>query len=255
MTWWLHRDACGSRMSASTLLPSWLRLTMSGAAMSGPATSRPTAPDLGMPHWQLVWDMDGTLLDSSVAVPAAFMAAVRRLGGPLVSPEQVVASYPIGPAEALLPHLLGRELAPGESEAYYDELATASIRPYGGIAEVLSALRARGHRLAVFTGASHRAAAMLLTGAGIAADVLVGGDEVRRPKPAGDGLLLAARRLGIAAGAIAYIGDAPNDMGAARAAGSLSVAAAWGHQYDAAVPVDITLASPAGALALLSGEA
>jgi HAD superfamily hydrolase (TIGR01509 family) len=204
---------------------------------------------------QLVWDMDGTLLDSSVAVPAAFVATVRRLGGPPVTPEQVVASYPIGPAEALLPHLLGRELVAGEPEAYYEELAGVSIRPYGGIAEVLGALRSRGHRLAVFTGASYRAAAMLLTGAGIDPDVLVGGDEVRQPKPAGDGLVLAARRLGISASAIAYIGDAPNDMGAARAAGSLSVAAAWGHQYDTAVPADITLATPADALALVPSVA
>ena len=145
--------------------------------------ARRDMPDVTMPVRQLVWDMDGTLLDSSVAVPAAYVAAVRRLGGPPVSPEQVVASYPIGPAEALLPHLLGRDLAAGESEAYYDELASATVRPYRGVADVLSALRARGHRLAVFTGASHRAAAMLLTGAGIAVDVLVGGDEVRHPKP------------------------------------------------------------------------
>jgi HAD superfamily hydrolase (TIGR01509 family) len=215
----------------------------------------PGYPGPDVPSRQLVWDMDGTLLDSSVAVPAAFMAAVRRLGGPPVTPEQVVASYPIGPAEALLPHLLGRELAAGESEAYYEELAGVSVSPYRGIAEVLGALRARGHRLAVFTGASHRAAAMLLTRARIGVDVLVGGDEVRHPKPAADGLLLAARRLGISASAIGYIGDAPNDMGAASAAGSLRVAAAWGHQYDAAVPADITLATPGDALALLSGEA
>jgi len=213
------------------------------------------APEyLRFPHVcgrQLVWDMDGTLLDSSVAVPAAFVATVRRLGGAPVTPEQVVASYPIGPAEALLPHLLGRDLAAGESEVYYDELATAIVRPYPGVAEVLSALQARGHRLAVFTGASHRAAVMLLTRAGIFADVLVGGDEVPHPKPAGDGLLLAARRLGISAGAIAYIGDAPNDIGAARAAGSTSVAAAWGHQYNPAVAAHVTLAAPGEALALL----
>lgn len=204
---------------------------------------------------QLVWDMDGTLLDSSVAVPAAYVAAVRRLGGPPVSPEQVVASYALGPAEALLAHLLGRDLADGESEAYYGELATVTVRPYRGVTDVLSALRARGHRLAVFTGASSRAAAMLLTTAGVIPDVLVGGDEVRHPKPAADGLLLAARRLGIPASAMAYIGDAPNDMRAARAAGGMSAAAAWGHQYDAAVPADVTLPTPGDALALLSGEA
>jgi HAD superfamily hydrolase (TIGR01509 family) len=204
---------------------------------------------------QLIWDMDGTLLDSTVVVPAAFVAAVRRLGGPPVRPAQVIASYSLGPPEVLLAHLLGRDLVPGESEAYYSELAGVAVRPYRGVGDVLSALRASGHRLAVFTGASSRAAVMLLTAAGITADVLVGGDEVVHPKPAPDGLLLAARRLGIPASAMAYIGDAPNDLHAARAAGSMSAAAGWGHQYDAAVPTDVTLATPVDALALLSGGA
>jgi HAD superfamily hydrolase (TIGR01509 family) len=204
---------------------------------------------------QLVWDMDGTLLDSSAAVPGAYVAAVRRLRGPPVSPEQVVASYPLGPPDVLLAHLLGRDLVEGESEAYYSELAGVTVSPYDGVADVLSSLRARGHRLAVFTGASGRAAAMLLTAAGITADVLVGGEEVRHPKPAPDGLLLAARRLGISASVMAYIGDAPIDMRAAVAAGGMGAAAAWGHQYDAAAPADVTLASPGDALALLSGGA
>jgi len=200
---------------------------------------------------QLVWDMDGTLLDSSVVVPAAYVAAVRRLGGPELTPGQVVAGYSIGPPEALLAHLLGRKLAAGEPEVYYDELSVVTARACPGVEDALAALRARGHSVAVFTGASSRAATMLLTAAGIAVDVLVGGDEVTRPKPAADGLLLMARRLGIAPGDLAYIGDAPNDLRAASAAGGLSAAAAWGHQYESAEPADITLATPADALALL----
>jgi HAD superfamily hydrolase (TIGR01509 family) len=200
---------------------------------------------------QLVWDMDGTLLDSSVVVPAAYVAAVRHLGGPELTPAQVVASYSVGPPDVLLAHLLGRRLAAGESDAYYDELSAVTAPPYPGVEDVLAALRARGHCIAVFTGASSRAATMLLGAAGIAADVLVGGDEVARPKPAADGLLLTARRLGVAPGDLAYIGDAPNDLRAATAAGGLGAAAAWGHQYESAEPADITLATPAEALALL----
>jgi HAD superfamily hydrolase (TIGR01509 family) len=203
---------------------------------------------------QLVWDMDGTLLDSSIVVPAAYVAAVRRLGGPELTPAQVVASYSLGPPEALLAHLLGRELAAADSEAYYDELSAVTALAYAGVEDVLAALRARGHRVAVFTGASTRAATMLLAAAGIEVDVLVGGDEVVRPKPAADGLLLAARRLGIAPADLAYIGDAPNDLRAATAAGGISAAAAWGHQYQSAEPADVTLAAPAEALTLLLGR-
>ena len=205
-----------------------------------------------MPVSQLVWDMDGTLLDSASVVPAAYVAAVVRLGGPRLSPADVIAGYSRGPSEVLLAHLLGRELGAGEPEVYYDELATTRVELYPGVAAVIAELRAAGHPIAVFTGASRRAATMLLTAAGVRYDVLVGGDEVKRPKPAPDGLLLVADRLGVAAGSLGYIGDAPADLGAAAAAGSLGAAAAWGHQYDRAAPADRVLVTPADALGLLT---
>ncbi len=103
---------------------------------------------------QLVFDMDGTLLDSGVVVPAAHVTAVRRLRGPELTPTQVVASYSVGPPDALLAHLLGRQLAEAESETYYAELAGVAVRPYpgrGGRADRAARTRAR---IAVFTGAT-----------------------------------------------------------------------------------------------------
>ena len=92
-----------------------------------------------MPVRHLVWDMDGTLLDSGVAVPVSFVAAVRRLGGPQLRPEDVAASYARGPSDVLLAHLLGRDLAAGESEVYYEELSGATVLPYPGVLDVLVA--------------------------------------------------------------------------------------------------------------------
>lgn len=200
---------------------------------------------------ELVWDMDGTLLDSTVVVPAAFVRAVARLGGQPVSPAQAVAAYPVGTPEAILAHLVGRPLGPHETDFYYQELHGAQVAAYPGIVETLAALRARGRAVAVFTGASTRGARMLLDAAGLAVDVLVGGDHVRRPKPAGDGVLLAAERLRVAPGAVAYIGDSPLDLRAAASAGSVGAAAAWGHLYDAQEPADRTLVRPEAALDLL----
>jgi HAD superfamily hydrolase (TIGR01509 family) len=200
---------------------------------------------------QLVWDMDGTLLDSSCVVPAAFVNAVRRLGGPPLTADQVVASYARGTPETILAHLAGRELSAAEHDVYYRELAGVAVTAYPGVLEVLGALRASGHAIAVFTGASKRAAAMLLASADLRVDVLVGGDDAGRPKPSPDGVLLAAKRLGVPAAELAYIGDSPLDLRAAVAAGSTSAAAAWGHQYDAAEAADYTLATPRQALGLL----
>ena len=200
---------------------------------------------------QLVWDMDGTLLDSGVVVPAAYVTTVRELGGPVVTPAEVVDRYWLGPAEAILTDILGHDVAAAAADVYYRELAAARIAPYPGVADVLAALRRHGHPVAVFTGASSRAAEILLAAAGLTADLVVGGDEVQRPKPSGDGLVLTASRLGVAASSLAYIGDAPNDLRAARAVGGLSAAAAWGHQYDPAEPADVTLTAPGAALDLL----
>ncbi len=200
---------------------------------------------------QLVWDMDGTLLDSGVAVPAAYVATMREVGVPPVTPAQVVDRYSLGPPERILADLLGPDLAAVAAEVYYRRLAQADVTLYPGVASVLRSLRARGHPVAVFTGSSSRAAAILLASAGVSPDLVVGGDEVARPKPAGDGLVLAASRLGVPASSLAYIGDAPNDLRAARAVSGLAAAAAWGHQYDPAEPADVTLAAPDGALDLL----
>ncbi|WP_432512838.1 GNAT family N-acetyltransferase [Kineococcus sp. SYSU DK001] len=200
---------------------------------------------------QVVWDMDGTLLDSTRVVPAAFVGAVAELGGPAVDVEEVVAAYSLGVPEVMLAHLVRRPLRPGEAEAYYRRLEGVAVDPYPGVAETLAALRAAGHPVAVFTGAAVRGARTLLRAAGLTVDVLIGGDLVARPKPAPDGLLLAARMLGVAPSDLLYVGDAPTDLGAARAAGAHAVAAAWGHLHDPAVPADATWRSPREALRVL----
>jgi HAD superfamily hydrolase (TIGR01509 family) len=200
----------------------------------------------------VVWDMDGTLLDSSVAVPAAFAAALaRRGGGPRVDAARVIAAYPLGTAEVIMAHLAGRDVTGTDMDEYYRELAGRAVATYPGIAEVLAELRADGHAIAVFTGATRRAAGILLAAAGVAADVLVGGDEVRHRKPAADGLLLAADLIGVPADGLVYVGDSPEDMGAARAAGSHAAAAAWGHMYNPTMAADSVLTAPGQVLSLL----
>ncbi|WP_327320300.1 HAD family hydrolase [Streptomyces sp. NBC_01235] len=89
-------------------------------------------------YLELVWDMDGTLLDSTVVVPAAFVAAVRELGGPSACPEQVVASYSLGTPEVISAHLVGRELALDETEVYYRKLKDVEVAPHPEVVDALS---------------------------------------------------------------------------------------------------------------------
>lgn len=100
-----------------------------------------------------------------------------------------------------------------------------------GILDAVEALRSAGFHLAVFTGATRRAAELQLAHAGIAEhiQVLVGSDEIGAVKPAPDGIHLTCRRLAVEASAAAYVGDALNDLRCARAAGSVPIATGWGH--------------------------
>ena len=152
--------------------------------------------------------------------PAAYVATVRQLGGPPVDARRRWSRrYWLGTPEVILADLLGRDVDGGRGGCLLPRAGRgATSRRTPAWPTVLAALRTRGHPVAVFTGASSRAAAILLTSAGVAVDLVVGGDQVRRPKPAGDGLLLAASRLGVPPASLAYIGDAPNDLRAARSA-------------------------------------
>jgi HAD superfamily hydrolase (TIGR01549 family) len=186
-----------------------------------------------------VFDLDGTLLDTMVSVPAGYAATIGALGGPDVSPEQVVAAWHLGPTAVVLAHFVGRPITAEDIECFYRCLqeATDAARPYPGVERLLDALGTDGYQLAVFTSATRRAATAMLAAAGLDGylPVIVGGDEVPATKPAPDGLLRACSLLGVSAADVVYVGDAATDLECAAAAGALGIHAAWG---DHTAPVN-----------------
>ncbi|GAA3167110.1 MULTISPECIES: HAD family hydrolase [Streptomyces] len=195
----------------------------------------------------VVWDMDGTLIDSSSAVPDAFIETVTALGGAVHSRAEVVALYSLGPPRAMLSRMLERPCRDEEVDLYHEILArcAAQVTTCPGVEAALDRLR---HLvpMAVFTGASRRAADILLSAAGLRDHfpVVVGGDEIERPKPDPQGIQRACSLLRVPTGACVYVGDAPTDLEAARRAGALAAAAGWGHLYDASARADLVLDTP-----------
>jgi HAD superfamily hydrolase (TIGR01509 family) len=202
----------------------------------------------------LVFDMDGTLFDSSRLVPDSYVE-VAASAGRTVTREEVVASYAVGPPTVLLSHLLGRPAEPAQLEAYHEGLrrGASSLRPYPGIVDSLRALAAYAP-LAVFTGADRIACSMLLEATGLAPwfRAVVGSDEVAHPKPEPDGIIEACARLGVEVADAAYVGDSGRDLEAARRSGALAVAAAWGHEHRDPSPADVVVRSPGDLLALVA---
>ena len=112
-----------------------------------------------------------------------------------MTPDEVVASWHVGHTELVLAHFLGPPCGPAEVERFHAHLdpAIAELRPFPGVPGLLDDLTDAGLRLGVFTAATRRVATSMLAAAGIDMrfEVVVAGDEVERPKPAPDGLLLA----------------------------------------------------------------
>jgi len=197
----------------------------------------------------IVFDMDGTLIDTSGVVPAAFSEVIRELGGPVLGHDDVIESYVIGPPAAIMEHFLGRPVGEGELERYHERLDAEAHRqrlaPYPGIAEVLDDLAEMP--LGVFTNADRGNLRVLLGAAGILGrfDAVVGADEVApRFKPNPDGLLLTCERLAMDPAGTAYVGDGPLDAETARGAGARAVAAGWGHQLEDPSAFDLVVDTP-----------
>jgi HAD superfamily hydrolase (TIGR01549 family) len=184
----------------------------------------------------VIFDMDGTLLDSSNTVPAAYADAIEELCGRRHTHAEIIAAYSAGPAAALIAQFTGREGTDADVDCWlrHMKLHLHKTTVYAGVHEMLEDLRAASVRLAVFTGATRRAAEMQLehSGLGSSFDVLVGSDEIDAVKPAPDGLFRVCSILGVAPTSAAYVGDALNDLLCADAAGAIPVAAGWGHLYE-----------------------
>lgn len=205
----------------------------------------------------VVFDLDGTLLDTMTSMPSAYADTIRSLGGPGLSRPDIVRAWHLGPTPAILAHFLGRP-ATADDLACFDrhvEAAIATARPFPGVLDMLTALDHAGHRLGLFTGASRRATDLMLAVTGIDQffPTVVCGDEVSRTKPAPDGLELACRRMDVPTTDTIYVGDADVDLQCARSAGALGIHAVWGGPATSGGRSSGTARYPRDVIAFASG--
>lgn len=185
-----------------------------------------------MPRYRSVlFDLDGTLVDSNPLILASFHSATEDVLGRRFPDERITALIGGGSAErqmaTLDPDRVGDlvQVYRTHSHSAYDHVAC-----FEGIVEVLEALRRRGARLAVVSAKPRATVERAFAAVSIAGffDVIVGADATTRHKPDPAPLLLALEKLGSAPADAAYVGDSPYDVEAARAAGVFAVAVAWG---------------------------
>jgi HAD superfamily hydrolase (TIGR01509 family) len=202
----------------------------------------------------VVFDQDGTLLDTFVPALHAYSVAAGRE----ITMAELEPVAHLGAARNLLSALLGHEASDADDDRFHAALADALLgtEPYPGVVDTLVRLRGNGLRTGVATNSDARSAAIVLGAHGLAGhlDTVVTVDQVAGPKPNPESILLAVEQLGVRPDEVVFVGDAPADMLAARAAGVLAAAAGWGHQAATIDPanVDRWLDRPASILDLLA---
>jgi phosphoglycolate phosphatase len=193
----------------------------------------------------VLFDLDGTLVDSAPDLGGAGNDLRRRLGLedlPLQAYRPMTgagARGMLGVALGVLPEDPRFESLKTEYLDLYAARLTRSTRIFDGMEAVLAALESAGRPWGVVTNKHSRFALPVLEALGLQrrSAVTVCGDTAERAKPFPDPLLLAARCLGQEPGACVYVGDDLRDVQAGRSAGMVTVAAAWGY-LGAGEPID-----------------
>ena len=180
----------------------------------------------------VVFDLDGTLIDSRGDIAAACNHALGTLGLPAHSTE-VIASFVGDGARALC----ARAARLDESDpivdrliagyvAYYVEHPADFTRWMPGALELVARLSEGGRLLLAVCTNKPRAPSLAVLGAlgaPPALAVLVAGDDSAERKPAPGPVLAAARGLGLPAEELVMVGDGPMDILAGRRAGARTV--------------------------------
>ncbi len=186
----------------------------------------------------IVFDLDGTLVDSAADLTAALNAALTDAGRPAVDPATVRHLVGHG-ARALIERGLALSGGGGEAEVahalpvfleFYAAHVADHTRPYPGCEAALDRLAARGSTLAICTNKPVALSGALVAALGwtgrFAANL--GGDSlpVRKPDPAP--LLATITAAGGARATSVFVGDTAVDVATARAAGVPVIACGFG---------------------------
>jgi pyrophosphatase PpaX len=180
----------------------------------------------------VLFDLDGTLIDSGPMIVASMKYATRSVLGRDM-PEEVLTAAVGGPGLAAQMHALAPDRVDDLVAAYHEhnEPLHAGLKAFREVVDVLPRLRDEGRRLGIVT-AKRRVTVQLafdrLPRLEDAFDVVITSDDTERHKPSPDPILAAIDRLGASPADSAYVGDSPYDIRAARAAGAYAVAVAWG---------------------------
>jgi phosphoglycolate phosphatase len=176
----------------------------------------------------VIFDLDGTLIDTAGEIAVAMMRTFEELGLPALPRKDVENLIGRGVRSMVQRALeqggagsIGLDGAVERFEAHYEQTVATQAELFPGVLAGLRRLHEAGYGLSVVTNKPRSFTEKLLSGAQVEsffAGVVAGDDGIRR-KPHGDMLVAACRAMGEEPASALMIGDSDNDVLAARAAG------------------------------------
>ena len=192
-----------------------------------------------MRYKAVLFDMDGTVLDTLGDLTNAVNHILREYGMPERTPREAAGFLGNGAA-----HLINMAVLPGTPDALREEMLRAYVpwydshcailtAPYPGIVPVMEALKAAGVKQAVISNKQDSAVRRLAEEhfPGLL-ETAIGESETVRRKPNPDAVLEALRQMGVEKKDAVYVGDTEVDLQTARNAGLDSAAVGWGFRTE-----------------------
>lgn len=194
----------------------------------------------GVPGLAVVFDLDGTLIDSVGDIVGAANRLLAEEGRPPVSRDAGRSMVGEGAAPlierafAATGDPVAPDAMPGLLERYraiYERHPVEDTTVFPGVVEVLEALAAGGAILGVCTNKPHGVSELVLAELGLARHfaAVLGGDALPVRKPHAGHLEAVIDAMGGAAHAAIHVGDSPTDVAVARNAGVPVVAVTFGY--------------------------
>lgn len=193
----------------------------------------------------LLFDLDGTLVDSAPDLAFAVNKTLIKLGLAPFS-QDVIRGWVGNGANILIQRALSgnAEISTNLDSALieralaiffqiYQTHTCVETRLYSNVLSTLTELKARGYRLAIITNKPEQFIAPIVNGLAMDGlfELIVGGDTLEKRKPDPLPLHYACQRLSVNVEQCVMIGDSKNDILAAKAANMNSIALTYGYNY------------------------
>jgi pyrophosphatase PpaX len=180
----------------------------------------------------VLFDLDGTLIDSGPIIIASMQHAARTVLGREIPPEELATTIG-GQGIVAQMNAIDADHAEALLESYkeHNDGLHETLEAFDELLALLPALKAEGRELGIVTAKRHRTVGLALDRFPQLADVVdvvVAHEDTDRHKPDPEPVLLAVERLGGTPAETVYVGDSPFDIGAAKAAEAFAVAVGWG---------------------------